>query len=488
MSSALAFNRISKINTASELSPPKTSPHPSPLLAQATTQGRGAGLVKSSSLSSKQLTREVNKVFQKRIVEYISQEETTIIYQLMSKHRISRDKAVRMYLEEHDERLYNPKAVYLFPGEVYVPEEDVDDEEEERRKEALYGRVEYRAKNDGDSWSEASPATVEQRLIGAKKDPDQEALEHALLLSTQEQEFGINMYDSLTSADQLILHEYISQGFTREEGALIIFEEKFGKTKNLQNTSVIPAMPTLRAVHGTHSHTGTDRSSGGLGYGSEVGDHDQEEDDEEVQDLICRGYTREQAIAVIQVHRERARQAAATRHPADPTHYDPHPREEQFNLSELEEREVEDAMNRRGCSRRAAVESVVQMRTSSASHTHTSSYGGSTSHEDSSASTALGSSGESYEVRQYMDRGYSREQALQLVRSKAANGSTVFRRPSTTSSHSGGDSVYSSHYEDADVAKYMSRGYTREQATEIVKRESSSRRVSHFTYFHNNFD
>jgi hypothetical protein len=57
---------------------------------------------------------------------------------------------------------------------------------------------------------------VEQRLIAAKKDPDQEALEHGVLLSSQEIEFGVNMYDALTPSDEPVIDEYIAQGFTRE--------------------------------------------------------------------------------------------------------------------------------------------------------------------------------------------------------------------------------------------------------------------------------
>jgi len=509
----VTFARASKITPAASPKPPM-DPHSLPVPPP---RGSSALSSKASSLSSKGLTRQASRLFMKQQVEHISQSETTIVYQLMAKHKIDRERAVRMYLEEHDERLYNPKAVYLFPGEVYTPEEEVDEEEEERRKADLFGRVEYnhKQKGDSDSYSVSSASVVEQRLIGAKKDPDQEALEHALLLSAQEDEFGINMYDSLTPTDELTLHEYISQGFTREEGALIIFEEKFGKTKHSRNNSVIPAMPTLQPVQGHNSstiHTGTDRS--GLAYESE------EEEDEEVLDLMRRGYTREQAFAVIQNHREKARIAALTQHPTDPTHYDPHPREDQLNLSEREEMEVQTTMDQRRCSRRAAVDIVVQARESRASAVaHAAS--SSSSHNMYSAGYE-GESAESIEVRRYIDRGYTREQALQLVRSRPAATSASAQQSSSQSYGQSQQGASLSHHnshnsmglesasgrrnsvssansvgnesgltsltnnEDADLSRYTSRGYTKEQAREMVRRDAANsannnnaRRVSH---------
>jgi hypothetical protein len=471
-SSSMQFAKATRLSAENSPTKPPTAPLQRPALP--------VSPAKASSLSSKQLSKQVSKLFVKQSVEHIDESEATIIYQLMSKHKITREKAVRMFLEEHDERLYNPKAVYLFPGEEYIPEEDDEDSEEERRKESMFGRVEYNQKKttDSDSVSVESPAAIEQRLIGAKKDPDQEALEHALLLSAQEQEFGVNMYDSLTASDQVTLNEYIAQGFTREEGALIIFEEKYGKTRSTQNSSVIPAMPTLRAVHAAHSaaqsHAGSLRSSGtGLVYGSD------EDDDEEVEDLIHRGYTREQAIAVIEAHREKAQRAAA-QPSVDPSHYFPHPDEERFNLSGREEREVEQLMSREGFSRHIAVETVVQMR-------HTSSAASVTSHSSHHSyedSTYASGHSESAEVRRYMERGYTREQALQLVKHKSGTASTAsvsshVRRPSFSSTTSGTDS----QYEDTEVTRYMNRGYTREQARELVRRAQGESRTVRLSYF-----
>lgn len=130
--------------------------------------------------------------------------------------------------------------------------------------------------------------TIEQRLIAAKKDPDQEALEHGLLLSQQESEYGVNMYESLTPEDEPVIDDYLSQGFTREEAILIIFEEKYGKVTN-QNPHITPAMPTLFKVPSNPSNpTGPSLPEPDLS----------EEDEAAILVLMARGYTREQAVSV----------------------------------------------------------------------------------------------------------------------------------------------------------------------------------------------
>ncbi|KAJ1423931.1 hypothetical protein B484DRAFT_451720 [Ochromonadaceae sp. CCMP2298] len=403
-----------------------------------------------------------------RVVEYISEEEAVLVYAIMKENNVSRDKAVQMFLNDHDTRLYNPKAVYLFPGEVYT-EELEKAAEEEVQIQTNFGRVEYNQRKEQEIEitqtvvESDDESYMEQRLIGAKKDPDQEALEHAMLLSAQEDEFGINMYDSLSPADEIVLADYMSQGFTRSEGALIIFEEKFGKVSSFRNTSLIPAMPTLHAVHEAIA-----------------------DDDPEVVDLILRGYTCEQAVAVIMQHRERTRAAAAA---PDPAHYEPHPDEERFQLTEKEERDVQANMDRSGLSRRDSVMMVVQTRSSSSSAQSRTSREEVSSYDDS------------YELRSYMDRGYTRDQAQQMIRRQSAGGN------SNQGSYSGSDSVQyrnntnsTSFYsqqnsfssgavsgggDDSDVLMYMDRGYTREQAMQLVRRnprggQSASRPVNYY--------
>lgn len=65
------------------------------------------------------------------------------------------------------------------------------------------------------------------RWFRTRKTPDQEALEIGLLLSEQEAEFGINMYDSLTPADDPEIEYLTSQGYSTDEAILIIFERRY---------------------------------------------------------------------------------------------------------------------------------------------------------------------------------------------------------------------------------------------------------------------
>lgn len=59
------------------------------------------------------------------------------------------------------------------------------------------------------------------------KDPDQEALATGILLSKQEAEYGVNMFDALRKEDELVIHEYTAQGFTYEEAVYLIFRDRF---------------------------------------------------------------------------------------------------------------------------------------------------------------------------------------------------------------------------------------------------------------------
>ena len=53
--------------------------------------------------------------------------------------------------------------------------------------------------------------------------------EQNLLLAKQETEYGINMFDSLRPEDNTVFQAYMSQGFSKEEAALMIFERKYGQ-------------------------------------------------------------------------------------------------------------------------------------------------------------------------------------------------------------------------------------------------------------------
>lgn len=168
--------------------------------------------------------------------------------------------------------------------------------------------------------------SIEQRVIAPKKDPDEEALEHAILLSKQEEEFGINMYDSLTPADEPMIAEYMDQGFTREEAILIVFEEKFGKV-SIQSKDVTPSLPSTLKSGGYHPM----------------------QDDPEVKNLMTKGYTKEQAIEVV-VRKHNRRHGHANRAGAVAAHRPPN-----FQNSDVSEEEAIRSLVACGYSREQAL-------------------------------------------------------------------------------------------------------------------------------------
>lgn len=139
--------------------------------------------------------------------------ETILEIESLIQQGYSREKAIRIYFDRNPDRSYDPNASYNIEENQYYPEDDFSEEQ----------------------------SIIEQRLIGAKKNPDQEALEHGLLLSQQEAEFGVNMYESLTPDDELVIDEYVAQDFTREEAILFIFEHKYGKVST-QPKNITPAL------------------------------------------------------------------------------------------------------------------------------------------------------------------------------------------------------------------------------------------------------
>jgi hypothetical protein len=56
---------------------------------------------------------------------------------------------------------------------------------------------------------------------------DGEAMQMALLLSQQEAEFGVNMYDALRPQDEADLQGLIASGYTNEQAVLCLFERRF---------------------------------------------------------------------------------------------------------------------------------------------------------------------------------------------------------------------------------------------------------------------
>lgn len=79
-----------------------------------------------------------------------------------------------------------------------------------------------------------------QRVF-TKLDPDDEALEHGILLSKQLEKYGVTMYESIRPEDEVVIADYLARGYSREEAVLIIFEAKHGPV----SASTMLSIPTL---------------------------------------------------------------------------------------------------------------------------------------------------------------------------------------------------------------------------------------------------
>ena len=72
------------------------------------------------------------------------------------------------------------------------------------------------------------------------QDSDNDALRWGILMSVQQEKFGINMLDSLNPADEEEIRALQSRGLKRNDAALIIFERRFGRVgfdEDLESTA-----------------------------------------------------------------------------------------------------------------------------------------------------------------------------------------------------------------------------------------------------------
>jgi predicted RNase H-like nuclease (RuvC/YqgF family) len=72
-----------------------------------------------------------------------------------------------------------------------------------------------------------------------QQDTDTTALDTAILLSKQQANYGTNMIDSLKDTDEVHINKIMSNGFSRENAILHIFELKFGKVPSNSNISLV---------------------------------------------------------------------------------------------------------------------------------------------------------------------------------------------------------------------------------------------------------
>jgi hypothetical protein len=76
-----------------------------------------------------------------------------------------------------------------------------------------------------------------------------DALQIGLMLSQQEIEFGVNMYDSLEDSDEPAIRRLVAQGYSNDEAVLEIFNRKFGKTgPQTKWSGVSPAAPVANRL------------------------------------------------------------------------------------------------------------------------------------------------------------------------------------------------------------------------------------------------
>lgn len=68
---------------------------------------------------------------------------------------------------------------------------------------------------------------------------EHEALRIGLIISQQEAQFGVNMYDALLPHDEPAIEELVNKDHTLDEAVMCIFEARFGKMKPIS-----PVRPT----------------------------------------------------------------------------------------------------------------------------------------------------------------------------------------------------------------------------------------------------
>jgi hypothetical protein len=289
--------------------------------------------------------------------------------------------------------------------------------------------------------------SIEQRIIAPKKDPDEEALEHAILLSKQEEEYGVNMYDSLTPSDEPVIAEYVDQGFTREEAILIIYEEKYGKV-SIQAKDITPSLPSTMKSGGYHPI----------------------QDDPEVKNLMTKGYTKEQAIEIVMKKKNNRRStpvrtggtgSSAVNSPS--------------NLAVMSEEEGIRSLIACGYSHEQAITMYHEARRGESLHVSSA----------SAMDNDLPISDPAIAV--WIARGYNREQAIQqasleqqrrLSQGRSAGG--MMTSPPHHQLPMGGGINRMSSYDEDEIAAMIARGFTREQAMQFTHRKFNS--TSHDTH------
>lgn len=74
-----------------------------------------------------------------------------------------------------------------------------------------------------------------------------EQIRLSLLLSAQEQRFGLNMIDAMTDADEIELDRFLSRGYKYEDIVYFLFQRRYALASATADIGQIPAsvMPSL---------------------------------------------------------------------------------------------------------------------------------------------------------------------------------------------------------------------------------------------------
>jgi hypothetical protein len=76
-------------------------------------------------------------------------------------------------------------------------------------------------------------------MQSAYDNSEHEILRISLMISQQESQFGVNMYDALLPTDEADVSTLVRKGLTLDEAVLRIFESRFGKTRPISPVCVL---------------------------------------------------------------------------------------------------------------------------------------------------------------------------------------------------------------------------------------------------------
>eukprot|EP00597_Dinobryon_sp_UTEXLB2267_P019255 CAMPEP_0201113948 /NCGR_PEP_ID=MMETSP0812-20130820/78123_1 /ASSEMBLY_ACC=CAM_ASM_000668 /TAXON_ID=98059 /ORGANISM="Dinobryon sp., Strain UTEXLB2267" /LENGTH=772 /DNA_ID=CAMNT_0047377531 /DNA_START=69 /DNA_END=2387 /DNA_ORIENTATION=- len=168
-----------------------------------------------------------------------------------------------------------------------------DDDDEPRGLEEADEGLYFPTRRPGDPvLQEAVPDLAG---LGLGQDPDQRALQHGLLLSLQTARYGTDMVTSLTPDFEPVVAEYVRRGCDREQAALLIFEERFGKV-------ALPCRPLSpqpqRSPQQFPTHLPAALSPQHLPPHHTASPFLLQQQEEEIQQIVSRGYSYELAAQI----------------------------------------------------------------------------------------------------------------------------------------------------------------------------------------------